>query len=163
SCCENVVVTQRGLPGPVRSNPAGAGHGSVFVRDGRGYPRPMVNTAWMETTDLAAGRGAVGIGLAVGLVVVGVLIAAFGLGSRSGGGQADLAAGRGAVGSGLAVGVVVVGVLIAAFALGSRRVRRGDTARPRPEEQPRMPEGGPVRETREQREPNEMPRSDRRL
>src|SRR5690606_16349954 len=67
SCCENVVVTQRGLPGPVRSNPAGAGHGSVFVRDGRGYPRPMVNTAWMETTDLAAGRGAVGIGLAVGV------------------------------------------------------------------------------------------------
>ncbi|MEU3949738.1 DUF6479 family protein [Streptomyces sp. NPDC029526] len=85
----------------------------------------MVNTALMETTDLAAGRGVLGIGLAVG--------------------------------------VVVVAVLIAAFALGSRRVRRGESARPRPEEQPRVPEGGPVRETREQREPREVPRGDQRL
>ncbi|MFE9775152.1 DUF6479 family protein [Streptomyces sp. NPDC005931] len=86
----------------------------------------MTNTSWMETADLAASRGGVGIGLVV-------------------------------------AGLVVVALLIGAFALGSRRVRRRDSRRPRPEEQPRMPEGGPVREVREQREADEVPRSDHRL
>ncbi|MEZ3181657.1 hypothetical protein KYY02_24095 [Streptomyces pimonensis] len=85
-----------------------------------------MNTAWMETADLAAGRGALGAGLVV-------------------------------------AGVVVVALLIGMFVLGSRRVRNSKVRRPGPEEQPRMPEGGPVRETREQREPNEMPSSDERL
>lgn len=85
-----------------------------------------MNTAWMETADLAAGRGALGAGLVV-------------------------------------AGVVVVALLIGMFVFGSRRVRNSETRRPRPEEQPRMPEGGPVREVRERREPDEVPRSDERL
>lgn len=85
-----------------------------------------MNTAWMETADLAAGRGALGAGLVV-------------------------------------AGVVVVALLIGMFVFGSRRVRNSETRRPRPEEQPRMPEDGPVREVREQREPDEVPRSDERL
>ncbi|MFI9822146.1 DUF6479 family protein [Streptomyces sp. NPDC052013] len=85
-----------------------------------------MNTSWMETADLAAGRGALGVGLVV-------------------------------------AGAVVVALLIGAFAFGSRRVRRAGRTRPRPEEQPRMPEGGPVREVRERREPDEMPRGDTRL
>ncbi|CAL9643743.1 DUF6479 family protein [Streptomyces sp. Tu 3180] len=86
----------------------------------------MTNTSWMQTADLAAGRGALGIGLVV-------------------------------------AAVVVVALLIGAFAFGSRRVARNQVRRPRPEEQPRMPEGGPVREVREHREPDEVPRSDTRL
>ncbi|MFZ4185646.1 DUF6479 family protein [Streptomyces pseudogriseolus] len=77
---------------------------------------------------------------------------------------ADLAAGRGALGAGLVVaGIVVLALLIGMFLFGSRRVRNDDSRRPRPEEQPRMPEGGPVREVREHREPEEMPRTDERL
>ncbi|MFI8857744.1 DUF6479 family protein [Streptomyces prasinus] len=77
---------------------------------------------------------------------------------------ADLAAGRGAIGIGLAVAaLLVVGLLIGLFASGSRRVRRGDSPRPRPEEQPQRPEGGPVHEIRERREPDEMPRDGERL
>ncbi|GAA3192729.1 hypothetical protein GCM10010451_48510 [Streptomyces virens] len=77
---------------------------------------------------------------------------------------ADLAAGRGALGAGLVVaGVVVLALLIGMFVFGSRRVRNNKVRRPRPEEQPRMPEGGPVHEVREHREPDEMPRSDERL
>lgn len=75
----------------------------------------------------------------------------------------DIAAGRGALGLGLVVvGVVVVAVLIGAFALGVR-VKRREPPRPTPEEQPRLPEDGPVREVRENREPDEVPRSDHRL
>lgn len=75
----------------------------------------------------------------------------------------DIAAGRGALGFGLvAVGVVVVAVLLGAFALGSR-ARRRESPPPTPDEQPRLPEGGPVREVREIREPDEVPRSDHRL
>ncbi|MGA5524706.1 DUF6479 family protein [Streptomyces pseudogriseolus] len=78
--------------------------------------------------------------------------------------MADLAAGRGALGVGLVVaGIVVLALLIGMFLFGSRRVRNDDSRRPRPEEQPRMPEGGPVREVREHREPEEMPRTDERL
>ncbi|MGC9496337.1 DUF6479 family protein [Streptomyces sp. WG7] len=74
----------------------------------------------------------------------------------------DLAAGSGALGIGLIVAaVVVVALLIGAFAFGSRQKRR-EPPPPRPEEQPRIPDGGPVRETRERREPDEMPRTDDR-
>ncbi|PNV35958.1 hypothetical protein C1708_29580 [Streptomyces sp. DH-12] len=77
---------------------------------------------------------------------------------------ADLAAGRGALGVGLVVaGIAVLALLIGMFLFGSRRVRNNDSRRPRPEEQPRMPEGGPVREVREHREPEEMPRTEERL
>ncbi|KUN63294.1 hypothetical protein AQJ46_31385 [Streptomyces canus] len=75
----------------------------------------------------------------------------------------DMAAGRGALAAGvIAAGVVVVAVLIGAFWLGAR-VKRRESPPPTPEEQPRMPEGGPVREVRENREPDEVPRSDTRL
>ncbi|MEV5934502.1 DUF6479 family protein [Streptomyces sp. NPDC093250] len=85
-----------------------------------------MNTSWMETADLAAGRGALGAGLGV-------------------------------------AALVVLAVLIGMFVFGSRRVRNNRTRRPRPEEQPRMPEGGPVQEVRERREPDEVPRGDERL
>jgi hypothetical protein len=75
----------------------------------------------------------------------------------------DMAAGRGALGIGLLVaGVVVVAMLIGALWLGAR-VRRREPPPPRPEEQPRLPEGGPVHEVLENREPDEVPRSSRRL
>ncbi|WCE01410.1 DUF6479 family protein [Streptomyces sp. HUAS 31] len=74
----------------------------------------------------------------------------------------DIAA-EGALGIGLVVaGLVVVGLLLGAFVLGIR-VRRRESAPPRPEEQPRLPEDGPVREVRERREPDVVPRSDHRL
>ncbi|MEV7787512.1 DUF6479 family protein [Streptomyces sp. NPDC088106] len=85
-----------------------------------------MNSAWMETADLAAGRGALGIGLGV-------------------------------------AAVAVLALLIGMFVLGSRRTRNSTTRRPRPEEQPRMPEGGPVREVREHREPDEVPTGEERL
>ncbi|MFH0517894.1 DUF6479 family protein [Streptomyces sp. M41] len=72
-------------------------------------------------------------------------------------------AAEGALGIGLVVaGLVVVALLIGAFVLGAR-VRRREPAPPRPDEQPRLPESGPVHETREIREPSEMPTSDHRL
>ncbi|MEV2214075.1 DUF6479 family protein [Streptomyces sp. NPDC050997] len=75
----------------------------------------------------------------------------------------DIAAGRGALAGGLIVaGLVVVAVLIGAFLLGAR-VKRREPPRPTPAEQPRPPEGGPVREVMENREPDEVPRSDHRL
>ncbi|EGX55295.1 hypothetical protein SZN_33591 [Streptomyces zinciresistens K42] len=74
----------------------------------------------------------------------------------------DIAA-KGALGIGLGVaGLVVVALLIGAFALGSR-ARRRQPAPPRPEEQPRLPPGGPVGEVRENREPDEVPRGDHRI
>ncbi|KUM73251.1 hypothetical protein J7F01_13690 [Streptomyces sp. ISL-22] len=72
-------------------------------------------------------------------------------------------AAEGALGIGLLVaGLVVVALLIGAFVLGVR-VRRREPAPPRPEEQPQVPEGGPVGEVRENRVADEMPRSDHRL
>ncbi|WP_338899931.1 DUF6479 family protein [Streptomyces sp. TG1A-60] len=59
-------------------------------------------------------------------------------------------------------GLVVVAMLIGAFWLGAR-VRAREPRPPRPEEQPRMPEGGPVREERVNREPDEIPQSENRL
>ncbi|MFJ8199379.1 DUF6479 family protein [Streptomyces sp. NPDC096152] len=60
------------------------------------------------------------------------------------------------------VGLVVVALLIGAFVLGFR-VRRREPAPPRPEEQPRLPDGGPVGEVMEHREPDEVPRGGDRL
>ncbi|MFE9675538.1 DUF6479 family protein [Streptomyces sp. NPDC006259] len=56
------------------------------------------------------------------------------------------------------VGVALVGGLIWAFRLGAK-IRSREPAPPRPEEQPRMPASGPVRESHGAREPNEMPQS----
>lgn len=73
----------------------------------------------------------------------------------------DMAAGK-ALGIGLvAVGVVVVALLLGAFWAGAR-ARRRQPPPPRPDEQPRMPEGGPVREEREHRESDEVPQDGRR-
>ncbi|MCX5059650.1 DUF6479 family protein [Streptomyces sp. NBC_00452] len=75
----------------------------------------------------------------------------------------DIAAGRGALGIGLVVvGVVVVALLIGAFWLGAR-IRGREPGPPRPEDQPRLPDEGPVREVLENREPDEVPHSDHRL
>jgi hypothetical protein len=75
----------------------------------------------------------------------------------------EMAAGRGALGVGLAVaGVVVVALLIGAFFLGSR-IRRREPGPPDPAQQPRLPDSGPVRESHESREPDEVPRSDHRV
>ncbi|MEV0740166.1 DUF6479 family protein [Streptomyces sp. NPDC050549] len=68
-----------------------------------------------------------------------------------------------AASSGAAVGVfpavagliLVIG-LVWAVRLGIRS-RRRESAPPRPEEQPRLPESGPTREIREMREPDEVP------
>ncbi|MFE6280926.1 DUF6479 family protein [Streptomyces sp. NPDC057877] len=56
----------------------------------------------------------------------------------------------------LLIGVVVVAMLIGAFLYGIR-VRRSEPPPPRPEEQPHLPDGGPVREVQEMREPSDMP------
>ncbi|MFB9505002.1 DUF6479 family protein [Streptomyces aurantiacus] len=55
-------------------------------------------------------------------------------------------------------GLVIVGVLVWAVRLGIKS-RRGQPRPPRPEEQPRRPESGPVQEAREMREPDEVPRA----
>ncbi|MFJ9722688.1 DUF6479 family protein [Streptomyces sp. NPDC101209] len=62
----------------------------------------------------------------------------------------------------IAAGLVVVALLLGAFLMGSR-IRRREPGPPSPQEQPRLPDGGPVREVREVREPDEVPRSDQRL
>ncbi|MFB7928400.1 DUF6479 family protein [Streptomyces sp. NPDC056039] len=75
----------------------------------------------------------------------------------------EMAAGRGALGIGLVVaGVVVVALLLGAFVLGVR-IKRRELPTPRPEEQPRLPDDGPVREVSERREPEEVPRGEGRL
>ncbi len=76
--------------------------------------------------------------------------------------RTDIAA-EGALGIGLMIaGLVVVALLIGAFVLGAR-IRRREPPAPRPEEQPRVPEEGPVHEDRENRELDEVPRSKDRL
>jgi hypothetical protein len=57
-----------------------------------------------------------------------------------------------------AVGIVVVAMLGGAFWLGAR-IKLREPPRPRPEEQPHLPPGGPVHEIRENREPEEIPRT----
>ncbi|MEU9483345.1 DUF6479 family protein [Streptomyces decoyicus] len=59
------------------------------------------------------------------------------------------------------VGVLLVAVILAAFAWG-RRLKARAPAPPTPEEQPRLPEGGPVGDVVENREPDELPRTDER-
>ena len=57
----------------------------------------------------------------------------------------EMAAGRGALGIGLIVaGVVVVALLLGAFVLGIRNKRR-ELPPPRPDEQPRVPDGAGLR------------------
>lgn len=53
-------------------------------------------------------------------------------------------------------GLIVACALIWAVRVGVR-VMDKDTHHPGPEEQPRLPEGGPVFETREMREPDDVP------
>ncbi|GGV69471.1 DUF6479 family protein [Streptomyces griseoloalbus] len=53
-------------------------------------------------------------------------------------------------------GLVVAGALIWAVRVGMRYMDQ-EEPRPRSEEQPRLPDGGAVREMREIREPDEMP------
>lgn len=52
-------------------------------------------------------------------------------------------------------GVIVTGALVWAVLLGIK-IRKRESRRPRPDEQPRLPASGAVRETREQRAPREM-------
>ncbi|MFJ5774057.1 DUF6479 family protein [Streptomyces sp. NPDC093094] len=59
-----------------------------------------------------------------------------------------------------AVGIVVVAVLAGSFWLGVR-IRSRELPRPRPDEQPHLPPDGPVREIRENREPDEVPQIDK--
>ncbi|MER6683535.1 MULTISPECIES: DUF6479 family protein [Streptomyces] len=58
----------------------------------------------------------------------------------------------------LIAGVACVAGLMWAFRLGFK-VREREPAPPRPDEQPKMPPSGPVHETREVREPDEVPRA----
>ncbi|MFI5677256.1 DUF6479 family protein [Streptomyces cellulosae] len=53
-------------------------------------------------------------------------------------------------------GLFIAGLLVWAVRLGMK-VMDQELPHPRPEEQPRLPETGPVRETRELREPDEVP------
>ncbi|WP_406010625.1 DUF6479 family protein [Streptomyces sp. NBC_00637] len=55
------------------------------------------------------------------------------------------------------VGLVLLAVLGGSFWLGTR-VKSRESARPRPDEQPHLPPEGAVREIRENREPDEVPR-----
>jgi hypothetical protein len=72
----------------------------------------------------------------------------------------DLAASGAAMGLVVAFagGLVIVALLVWAVRLGID-VRQREPAPPRPDEQPRLPESGAVREVREQREPDEVPRT----
>ncbi|MFD4575485.1 DUF6479 family protein [Streptomyces sp. NPDC058417] len=54
------------------------------------------------------------------------------------------------------VGIAVVAMLAGSFWLGAR-IKLREPPRPRPEEQPHLPPDGPVREIRENREPDEVP------
>ncbi|MEV6112738.1 DUF6479 family protein [Streptomyces sp. NPDC052109] len=58
----------------------------------------------------------------------------------------------------LLVGVACAAGLIWAFRLGFK-VRQREPDPPRPHEQPRVPPSGPVHETHEMREPDEVPRA----
>ncbi|NGO70203.1 DUF6479 family protein [Streptomyces boncukensis] len=57
------------------------------------------------------------------------------------------------------LGLAVVAALLGAVRLGIR-MRARQPPPPRPDDQPTLPEGGPVREVREVREPDPMPRTD---
>ncbi|MET7486637.1 DUF6479 family protein [Streptomyces sp. NPDC005538] len=66
-------------------------------------------------------------------------------------------AARGTIGA-FVGGLVVVGLLTWAVWLGMK-VRRREPRPPRADEHPTLPESGPVREVREVREPDEVPRA----
>lgn len=71
----------------------------------------------------------------------------------------QLAAASGLISLGMfIVGMILLAVLGGSFWLGNR-VKSQEPARPRPEEQPHLPPGGPVHEIRENREPDEVPRT----
>ncbi|WP_329406715.1 DUF6479 family protein [Streptomyces sp. NBC_00704] len=71
----------------------------------------------------------------------------------------QLAAASGLLSLGLfVVGMALLAVLGGGFWLGAR-VKSRESARPRPEEQPHLPPGGAVHEIRENREPDEVPRT----
>ncbi|MGP4046944.1 DUF6479 family protein [Streptomyces sp. 2A115] len=55
-------------------------------------------------------------------------------------------------------GLIIAGALVWAVRLGIK-VRKGESEPPKPQEQPRLPDSGPVHETREMREPDEVPRA----
>ncbi|MFJ3667818.1 DUF6479 family protein [Streptomyces sp. NPDC090106] len=59
-------------------------------------------------------------------------------------------------------GAVIAGALIWAVQFGMR-VRDRELPRPRPEDQPSLPTSGAIHEIREMREPDEVPRTERRL
>lgn len=54
------------------------------------------------------------------------------------------------------IGVLIAAALVGAVVLGVR-VRRREPPRPRPDEQPHVPNSGPVSEEQEAREPNDIP------
>ncbi|MEU0288331.1 DUF6479 family protein [Streptomyces sp. NPDC005908] len=53
-------------------------------------------------------------------------------------------------------GIIVAGALVWAVRAGMRYMDQ-ESPRPNPEDQPRLPEGGAIREMREMREPDEIP------
>ncbi|MFF5341860.1 DUF6479 family protein [Streptomyces althioticus] len=53
-------------------------------------------------------------------------------------------------------GIIVAGALVWAVRAGMRYMDQ-ESPRPRPDEQPKLPDGGAVREMREMREPDEIP------
>lgn len=55
-------------------------------------------------------------------------------------------------------GLIVVALLIWAVRLGER-TKEAESPPPTPQEQPRLPESGPVHEERELREPDEVPQA----
>ncbi|MFI6274578.1 DUF6479 family protein [Streptomyces sp. NPDC050988] len=55
-------------------------------------------------------------------------------------------------------GLLIAGALVWAVQLGIK-VRRREPGPPRGDEQPTLPEAGPVHEARQMREPNEVPRA----
>jgi uncharacterized iron-regulated membrane protein len=57
----------------------------------------------------------------------------------------------------LICGLLIAGALVWSVRLGIR-VRRREPGPPRRQEHPTLPESGPVHETRQMREPNEVPR-----
>lgn len=57
------------------------------------------------------------------------------------------------------LGAIVAAALIGAVVFGWR-VRQREPRRPTPEEQPKMPPGGPVREDRSTRDADDVPRAD---
>ncbi len=115
------------------------------------YRRPIPGGMWHRTSRASGGRGSVSVGGA-----------GYSPGMDNDTTQLALS---GAVVGGVVpflVGVVIVGALIWAVWWG-RRIRSQEPGPPRPDEQPRLPDSGPVGEVRERREPAEMPRGNHRL